>query len=447
MFRIQFNPINITSVKYKYTNYERISFAFFAILFSVTPKLFAQNAKIKSILFIGNSYTAVNDLPNWVRLIGLSQGDTFDVTGYSPGGRTFFGHSTDPQVMNFFQQKNYDVVVLQEQSQIPSFPKDQVESDCYPYAKELVDSVRANNPFAKIVFYSTWGRQNGDAQNCVTWPPVCTFKGMNQLLRDRYVQMAIDNYTWVAPISSVWRDVRDTTSINLYQGDGSHPSFEGTHLAAMTIYQTIFQKKITQNCFVGPVSTINHNQILNTVEHIVHDSVKRWNHDTCTVPSLFQSKTIRHLNTTESMVQVEALRNDPRADYTWYSAENSTWKTIGIGSKIDSLKITQNGKIVLVAKNACGTDTFMQQFAYNSFKTIEKRTKLGMFLVPGQVVTIKHTKAINSIKFYDLQGKVVENIEPNEDANEIKLLTPYLKPGFYILQINGAQIQRVLIGH
>lgn len=434
-------------MKNTHINFKHISIALFAILFTLTPKLFAQNAKIKSILFIGNSYTAVNDLPNWVRLIGLSQGDTFEVIGYSPGGRTFFGHSTDPQVLNFFQQKNYDAVVLQEQSQIPSFPKDQVESDCYPYAKELVDSIRANNPFAKIVFYSTWGRQNGDAQNCATWPPVCTFKGMNQLLRDRYIQMAVDNYTWVAPVSSVWRDVRDTTSINLYQGDGSHPSFEGTHLAAMTIYQTIFQKKITQNCFVGPVSAINHSQILNTVEHIVHDSVKRWNHDTCTVPNLFQSKIIRHINANESMVHVKALRNDSRADYIWYSVENTTWKKIGIGNTIDSLKILQNGKIALVVKNACGTDTFMQQFSYNSFKTIEKRKQQGMFLVPGQVVNIKYTSIIKTIKFYDLQGKLIENIEPNEGTNEIQLVTPYLKPGFYILQINGAQTKRILIGN
>ena len=230
---------------------------FFVLFLLINIQIgFSQDIKIKNVLFIGNSYTAVNDLPNWVRLVGASQGDTFEVVSFAPGGRTFQGHSQDPQLLMLIQQKNYDAVILQEQSQLPSFPLNQVKTDCYPYAKSLVDSIRANNPFAKIIFYMTWGRKNGDVQNCSSWPPVCTFNGMNQLLHDRYLQMAKDNFTWVAPVGSVWRDIRDSTSINLYQGDGSHPSPEGTHLAALTIYQTLFKKKINGNCFIGSLNQI-----------------------------------------------------------------------------------------------------------------------------------------------------------------------------------------------
>jgi hypothetical protein len=57
---------------------------------------FAQAPKLKKVLFIGNSYTAVNDLPNWVRLVAESAGDTFEVVSIAPGGTTFSMHVKQP---------------------------------------------------------------------------------------------------------------------------------------------------------------------------------------------------------------------------------------------------------------------------------------------------------------------------------------------------------------
>ena len=417
----------------------------FAIINTPVLSIFAQNAKIKSILFIGNSYTAVNDLPNWVRLIGLSQGDTFEVFSHTPGGRTFAGHSDDPQVLDLFRQGNYDVVVLQEQSQIPSFPLDQVESSCFPYAEKLVDSIKSNNPFAKIVFYSTWGRQNGDAQNCQFWPPVCTFKGMNQLLRDRYITMAQNSSAWVAPITSVWRDIRDTTDINLYQGDGSHPSFEGTHLAALTLYKTIFQKDVGQNSFTGPISNANHTKMCNVVKTITSDSLSNWKYDTCTVPMLFKSTFKNHVDANYSIVAVEALRKDPRADYDWYRVENSSWQKFGSGFSFDSVKIKQNDAIALIVKNACGTDTFSVQFAYNSIKTIINKTKNTTELKVGEEFKLTHNKPIETVKIYDLNGRMLFLKSFQSKMNEVTFQIPTLKQGFYIVTLNNEIAQRIMV--
>ncbi len=420
-------------------------FVLFAILNSSSLSIFAQNAKIKSILFIGNSYTAVNDLPNWVRLIGSSQGDTFEVFSHTPGGRTFSGHSTDPQVLDMFRQKNYDVVVLQEQSQMPSFPLDQVESSCFPYAKMLVDSIRANNPFAKIVFYSTWGRQNGDAQNCQFWPPVCTFKGMNQLLRDRYITMAQNNCAWVAPVTSVWRDIRDTTSITLYQGDGSHPSFEGTHLAALTIYKTIFQKNVLQNSFVGPISNANHIKMCNAVNSITADSISNWKYDTCTVPVLFKSTFKKHFDANYSIVAVEAVRKDPRADYDWFTIENNSWQKLNSGFKSDSVKIKQTSAIALIVKNACGTDTFSVQYAYNSIQNLSIKNKNTVKLKVGEALKLTQNKSIKSVKIYDLNGRLMFSKFYPLQKNEVSIDIPDLKPGFYVVSMNNESAQRILV--
>jgi hypothetical protein len=234
---------------------------------------------IKNILFVGNSYTSYNNLPNLTREIGLKHGDTFTVAQRSPGGYTFRKHTT---TADFFQQLrtgNYDAVILQEQSQIPSFPLSQVEWECFPYAKQLCDSIRAINPKTKIVFYMTWGRRDGDAQNCAFNPPVCTFDGMNNVLRERYISMAQQNSCRVAPVGAVWRDLRDSTTLNLYDNDGSHPSATGSLTAAMVIYRTLFEKplKTDFSLMSFPAKTIS--QLSNTTNSIVKDSASLWNYE------------------------------------------------------------------------------------------------------------------------------------------------------------------------
>ena len=403
-----------------------------------------QNVKIKSVLFVGNSYTGVNDLPNWVRLVGASQGDTFEVTSFAPGGRTFQGHSQDPQLMMLIQQRNYDAVILQEQSQLPSFPIDQVETDCYPFAKSLVDSIRANNPFAKIVFYMTWGRKDGDAQNCPNWPPVCTFKGMNQLLHDRYMQMAKDNFTWVAPVGSVWRDIRDTTSINLYQTDGSHPSFEGTHLAGLTIYQALFQKKINEPCFVGSLNQTNHNQIKNTSTAIFNDSIQKWNYDTCKVPMQFEYNMLKNVSSDSCFLKLNAIHKDPRADYNWYlKGSGNKYNKIGNSFTIDSIKASKNSQIYLKVKNACGTDSSLQNFVFVSVKTIKKAASLKCIQTAvGEEITLQINSKTCSIELIDMQGRVVDT-EAIGNTNLYKV--PKIKSGLYYLFINNTPEIKLLV--
>jgi hypothetical protein len=200
-------------------------------------------AQQTDVLFIGNSYTYVNDLPGLFRNLALSMGDTVNVGSSAPGGYTFQQHSTYAPTLAAINQQPWDLVVLQEQSQRPAFPIGQVQTEVFPFAAQLVDSILAHDSCTQPVFYMTWGRQNGDVDNCASWPPVCTYDGMQALLHDRYVQMAEDNAAFAAPVGSAWKVVRDTHPlINLYASDGSHPSPEGSYLAASVFYCTLFRR-------------------------------------------------------------------------------------------------------------------------------------------------------------------------------------------------------------
>ena len=55
------------------------------------PSALAQSKK--RVLFLGNSYTAVNGLPGLLANMALSAGDTVISVSYAPGGYTLQDHA------------------------------------------------------------------------------------------------------------------------------------------------------------------------------------------------------------------------------------------------------------------------------------------------------------------------------------------------------------------
>jgi hypothetical protein len=102
---------------------------------------------------------------------------------------------------------------------------------------------------------------------------------MNELLRQRYIQMAKDNSCRVAPVTSIWRDLRDSTQLDLYEPDGSHPSPVGSLVIAGVIYSTLFDKPLTTGKFAPFVNDNENLQIINTTNSIIKDSASLWNYE------------------------------------------------------------------------------------------------------------------------------------------------------------------------
>ena len=171
-------------------------------------------------------------------------------------------------------------MVLQEQSQYPSFPLWQVEQDVFPYASQLNDLVNQYNECGNTVFFMTWGRENGDQSNCQNWPPVCTYEGMDDLLRERYMIMANNNDALVSPVGAVWRFIIDGGyDIDLYSPDESHPSFLGSYVAAVCFYTTLFQKDPLNIPWISDlgVSENDAQLISEIVKQVVYDNFEEWN--------------------------------------------------------------------------------------------------------------------------------------------------------------------------
>ena len=225
-------------------------------------------------MFIGNSYTQVNNLPQMVTDIALSMGENMEYSSNTPGGCTFEMHCHN-QSMTLICNGGWDFVVMQEQSQLPAFPMDSVELYVFPFAQQLVDSVYAHNPCAEPMFYMTWGRKNGDTE--FGYPPMDTYEGMDSLLYARYMQMGEDNDASVCPVGRVWHHLRDhNAEIELYMSDGSHPSLAGSYAAACAFYTMIFGRdpdSISHNAGLDETAA---RAIRSAVHEVVYDALWKW---------------------------------------------------------------------------------------------------------------------------------------------------------------------------
>lgn len=236
-------------------------------------KLCGQS-QTRKVLFLGNSYTYANNLPQIVADLAASTGDVFIYDSNLVGGYTLQNHFNSQVSKNKILSNNWDYIVLQEQSQTPAFPNPATFLNGFLV---LENFIKTNKPCAQISTFMTWGHQNGDIQNCPTNPSVCSFLGMNNLIKDRYLQFSDLFNAEVTPVGEVWKYIKENIpSINLYQPDGSHPSLAGSYLAACCFYTSLFRKDPTLITNNYGLDSVTASTIKNTVKGIVYNQMQNW---------------------------------------------------------------------------------------------------------------------------------------------------------------------------
>ena len=120
------------------------SLSFILFFLSLIHHSFAQSHQKRKVLFLGNSYTYVNNLPQLIKDIALANGDTLVFDSNCPGGHTFNNHFNNATSLAKINAQAWDCVILQAQSQEPSFSPGQVAAQTLPYAIKL-DSLIKNN--------------------------------------------------------------------------------------------------------------------------------------------------------------------------------------------------------------------------------------------------------------------------------------------------------------
>lgn len=240
--------------------------------------LTSQTGHKRNVLFLGNSYTYVNNLPQLIHDLALANNDTLIFDSNCPGGSTFNNHFNYATSIAKLNSQAWDCVVLQAQSQEPSFSPAQVEAQTLPYAIKLDSVIDHNYACTETIFYETWGRKNGDAGNCAAYPPVCTYTGMQDRLKQSYKLFADTTRGIMAPAGEAWRkSIALDPSLELYSSDQSHPSLEGSYLTACVFYEIVFRHSALTTTYTAGLSAPTASFLQQIAHDVVNDSLPVWN--------------------------------------------------------------------------------------------------------------------------------------------------------------------------
>ena len=207
--------------KFRYSKFPVILFLFVLLVSSCTS-IGGPNLPAKKILFVGNSYTDFNKGLDY-QLLKFAPGS--DAERISPGGYTLQNHWEDTNTLQAIRSGEWDVVVLQEQSQTPVTNYKAFAE----YAQKLDAEIKAAG--AETILFMTWERPDS-VQHGVT----------TKQLSNNYTYLGQQLGIKVAPVGLAFaKALRERPDLLLYSEDG-HPTPQGTYLAAAVFYGVIYDQ-------------------------------------------------------------------------------------------------------------------------------------------------------------------------------------------------------------
>lgn len=228
-----------------------------------------------SVLFIGNSYTHGNKLPDMIVALAESTGGrAVRIASHTVGGCTLKRHVEETGAIERIRERKWDVVVLQEQSLAPIV----LRTPMFESARRLHAEI--NKQGARTVFYLTWARQHipemqeglilpstfnitevpgpevraaleyarrmyGQVKTDADFKVWASFNrlGLEEGLNGAYFGVAEELGAEVAPVGVAWRiALNGTNPPALHAQDKSHASPVGTYLAACVFYMTLLDE-------------------------------------------------------------------------------------------------------------------------------------------------------------------------------------------------------------
>ena len=240
----------------------------------------------------------------------------------------------------------------------------------------------------------TWGRQNGDPQ----WDSINTFYKMNDRLRAGYMRFMEASEASVAPVGIAWRYVRDNyPAINLYSSDGSHPSLEGSYLAACVFYAAIYRETPVNATYFSSVLPSTAAILQNAAALVVLDSLSTWklraNNETA-IARFSVSLTANSITT-----QNESWRS---TSYSWDFGDGTTSTATSPSHTFSS---TGNFTVQLIAQNECGSDTASMQVAVTQLGVEELNTAIQLHNKGNNTYEFFSPVKIDAVEVYNALGQ------------------------------------------
>ena len=174
------------------------------------------------VLFVGNSLTYANDLPEMVRALALASGETLRIGMVANPDWSLEDHWNGGDARATIRRW-WDVVVLQQgPSSLP-----ESRTLLIDYARRFAGEIRAAG--ATPALYAVW-------------PSRSRFGDFDRA-SESYRLAAEDVDGTLLPAGEAWRAAwRADPDLQLYAADGLHPSAAGTYAAALVIYAGLLHR-------------------------------------------------------------------------------------------------------------------------------------------------------------------------------------------------------------
>lgn len=207
-----------------------------------------------NVLFIGNSYTFYNEMPETLFLPMMREalGEEVFITSCTKGGHYLHQSAKSDDIVGekvdaALSQRAWDAVILQEQSTCPIRDAETF----FTGVRELFQKIKANG--AKPYLYGTWGRKPGS--------PFLEERGMTQeemtfRLAAAYGMIGKEIGAPVAQTGFAYLEVYENykDKIELFREDLYHPSYAGSFLSALCLVARITGTDPVSLTFCGDLS-------------------------------------------------------------------------------------------------------------------------------------------------------------------------------------------------
>ena len=205
----------------------------------------SRAADTTRVLFIGNSFTAVENVPGLTQGLAMADGKHMEILVHAPGGVSVgdvaqgaMAHMNNPIVFDLIRNNKIDYLVLQDNQgrfvDEGRFP-DPTRSKVVEGHMKIRDSMAHYHPCAQMIFFAGWALKNcwpdvGDGEKCIT------------NIYDNYLRLNGMMNEIVSPIGLAWlRSIDSMPGVDLWSPDEAHQSREGAFLTAATIFTTLYR--------------------------------------------------------------------------------------------------------------------------------------------------------------------------------------------------------------
>lgn len=294
--------------------------------------------KHRSAVFLGNSYTSSNNLPDLIRQVAESKGHTFSFQQNTPGGYEIAGHLNAPASISLIENTTYDYLVIQGQSAELSMPQmgegKYLNPDFYrvEYMRQLS---KLKDTCNRTLLFMTWG-YNTSLQD---------YLDMQANVSANYEALAHAVDAGVAPVGEAWRYVMENhPDIPLHSADLSHPNQAGSYLAACVFYASMFQEDPTGAWHPAGIAAADALTLQQVAQATVTSDLARWNlrpfSSSCTsAPYPHQNVQWEQLNFATDQEVTHLQFPTDASGYAQCVFPNSLYATHNRGESWDSVSI------------------------------------------------------------------------------------------------------------